>query len=125
MVPSPNAASSSRRGFEQEDVESPSRVAWIPQKYKCYKNYIFRIMKSMDPELRISNQAMEVMNGLIQDHIHKIAQEAATVAERNKQPFIDVREIRTAVRLTLPGDLGKHAVSLGDKAWHQLMNSED
>ena len=34
----------------------------------------------------------------------------------NKKPTITSREIQTAVRLVLPGELAKHAVSEGTKA---------
>ncbi|KAL3679507.1 hypothetical protein R1sor_022463 [Riccia sorocarpa] len=112
-------------GSQWEDGKRLPRECGIPQKYKCYRNYIYRIMKTMDPEIKISNPAMEVMNGLVQDQIHKLAREAAALAEPSKHPFIDAREIRTAVRLMFPGDLGKHAVSLGDKAWDQCMNAEE
>lgn len=34
----------------------------------------------------------------------------------NKKPTLTSREIQTAVRLVLPGELAKHAVSEGTKA---------
>jgi histone H2B len=37
-------------------------------------------------------------------------------ARHNKKPTITSREIQTAVRLILPGELAKHAVSEGTKA---------
>uniref|UniRef100_A0A0E0BX94 Histone H2B n=1 Tax=Oryza meridionalis TaxID=40149 RepID=A0A0E0BX94_9ORYZ len=38
------------------------------------------------------------------------------LARYNKKPTITSREIQTAVRLVLPGELAKHAVSEGTKA---------
>ncbi|KAI5067995.1 hypothetical protein GOP47_0016340 [Adiantum capillus-veneris] len=45
-----------------------------------------------------------------------LKQEAARLARYNKKPTITSREIQTAVRLILPGELAKHAVSEGTKA---------
>ena len=41
---------------------------------------------------------------------------AAQLARVNKKPTLTSREIQTAVRLVLPGELAKHAVSEGTKA---------
>jgi hypothetical protein len=38
------------------------------------------------------------------------------LARVNKKPTLTSREIQTAVRLVLPGELAKHAVSEGTKA---------
>jgi hypothetical protein len=46
----------------------------------------------------------------------KIATQAAQLARVNKKPTLTSREIQTAVRLVLPGELAKHAVSEGTKA---------
>ena len=46
----------------------------------------------------------------------RIAAEASRLAQYNKRQTISSREIQTAVRLLLPGELAKHAVSEGTKA---------
>ena len=46
----------------------------------------------------------------------KIASQAAQLSRVNKKPTLTSREIQTAVRLVLPGELAKHAVSEGTKA---------
>ena len=51
-----------------------------------------------------------------QDQFEKIATEAAKLARYSKKPTVTSREIQTAVRLILPGELAKHAVSEGTKA---------
>ena len=52
----------------------------------------------------------------ITDQFEKIATQAAQLARVNKKPTLTSREIQTAVRLVLPGELAKHAVSEGTKA---------
>ncbi|XP_026996851.2 histone H2B-like [Tachysurus fulvidraco] len=42
--------------------------------------------------------------------------ESSRVAHYNKRATITSREVQTAVRLLLPGELAKHAVSEGTKA---------
>ena len=41
---------------------------------------------------------------------------AGSLANYNKRSTLSSREIQTAVRLLLPGELSKHAVSEGTKA---------
>jgi histone H2B len=48
--------------------------------------------------------------------LERIAAEASRLAHYNKRQTISSREIQTAVRLLLPGELAKHAVSEGTKA---------
>ncbi|KAK7823996.1 histone h2b.3 [Quercus suber] len=61
------------------------------------------------------------MNSFINDIFEKLAQEASRLARYNKKPTITSREIQTAVRLVLPGELAKHAVSEGTKANEYLV----
>ncbi|BGO91358.1 histone H2B [Rhodotorula toruloides] len=42
--------------------------------------------------------------------------EASKLASYNKKSTISSREIQTSVRLILPGELSKHAISEGTKA---------
>jgi len=44
-----------------------------------------------------------------------LAAEAGKLASYNKKATISSREIQTAVRLILPGELSKHAISEGTK----------
>ncbi|KAL2328729.1 hypothetical protein Fmac_022156 [Flemingia macrophylla] len=56
------------------------------------------------------------MNSFINDIFEKLAQESLRLALYNKKPTITSREIQTTVRLVLPGELAKHAVSKRTKA---------
>ncbi|KAI5077306.1 hypothetical protein GOP47_0007130 [Adiantum capillus-veneris] len=83
---------------------------------ETYKIYIFKVLKQVHPDTGISSKAMGIMNSFINDIFEKLAQESARLARYNKKPTITSREIQTAVRLILPGELAKHAVSEGTKA---------
>jgi len=56
------------------------------------------------------------MESFVNDIFEKLAQEASKLASYNKKATISSREIQTAVRLLLPGELSKHAISEGTKA---------
>ncbi|CAL8316543.1 unnamed protein product [Arctogadus glacialis] len=54
----------------------------------------------------------------------RIAGESSKLAHYNKRSTITSREIQTAVRLLLPGELAKHAVSEGTKAVTKYTSSK-
>ena len=67
-------------------------------------------------ETGISKKAMSIMNSFVNDTFEKIVAEAGKLARYNKKSTLSSREVQTAVRLVLPGELAKHAVSEGTKA---------
>ncbi|DBA76130.1 hypothetical protein WJX82_007695 [Trebouxia sp. C0006] len=83
---------------------------------ESYKIYIYKVLKQVHPDTGISSKAMSILNSFIADIFEKIAVETASLARYNKKPTVTSREIQTAVRLILPGELAKHAVSEGTKA---------
>ncbi|KAI8563573.1 hypothetical protein RHMOL_Rhmol03G0119900 [Rhododendron molle] len=83
---------------------------------ETYKMYIYKVLKQVHPDIGISGKAMGIMNSFINDIFEKLAQEASRLAKINKKHTLASREIQTAVRLVLPGELAKHAVSEGTKA---------
>ncbi|KAK3705029.1 hypothetical protein QZH41_003901 [Actinostola sp. cb2023] len=83
---------------------------------ETYSIYIYKVMKQVHPDTGISSKAMLIMNSFVQDVFERIAGEASRLAHYNKKSTITSREIQTAVRLLLPGELAKHAVSEGTKA---------
>ncbi|MFS8002166.1 putative transcription factor Hap3/NF-YB family [Helianthus anomalus] len=90
---------------------------------ETYKIYIFKVLKQVHPDIGISSKAMGIMNSFINDIFEKLAQESSRLARYNKKPTITSREIQTAVRLVLPGELAKHAVSEGTKAVAKFTSS--
>ncbi|KAL5711038.1 hypothetical protein ACHQM5_021538 [Ranunculus cassubicifolius] len=83
---------------------------------ESYKIYLFKVLKQVHPDIGISSKAMGIMNSFTNDLFEKIAAEAAKLVRINKKHTMSSREIQTAVRLVLPGELAKHAVSEGTKA---------
>mmetsp|Transcript_11610 Transcript_11610/g.28607 ORF Transcript_11610/g.28607 Transcript_11610/m.28607 type:complete len:147 (-) Transcript_11610:398-838(-) len=77
---------------------------------------VYAVLKQIHPEMRISKKAMGVMNSFVNDQFEKIAEEAARMLNYYKKQTLTSREITASVRLLLPGELAKHAVSRGTKA---------
>ena len=83
---------------------------------ESYSTYIYKVLKQVHPDTGISSKAMSIMNSFINDAFERIAGEAGKLVRYNKKGTLSSREIQTAVRLILPGELAKHAVSEGTKA---------
>ncbi|XP_005108569.1 histone H2B, gonadal [Aplysia californica] len=83
---------------------------------ESYSIYIYKVLKQVHPDTGISSKAMSIMNSFVNDIFERISAEASRLAHYNKRSTITSREIQTAVRLLLPGELAKHAVSEGTKA---------
>lgn len=83
---------------------------------ETYSSYIYKVLKQVHPDTGISNKAMAVLNSFVNDLFERIASEASKLASYTKKSTISSREIQTAVRLILPGELAKHAISEGTKS---------
>ncbi|VDM78266.1 unnamed protein product [Strongylus vulgaris] len=91
---------------------------------ESYSVYIYRVLKQVHPDTGVSSRAMSIMNSFVNDVFERIAAEASRLAHYNKRSTISSREIQTAVRLILPGELAKHAVSEGTKAVTKYTSSK-
>ena len=76
---------------------------------ESYSIYIYKVLKQVHPDTGISSKAMSIMNSFVNDLFERIAAEASRLAHYNRRSTITSREIQTAVRLLLPGELAKHA----------------
>ena len=91
---------------------------------ESYSIYIYKVLRQVHPDTGISSKAMSIMNSFVNDIFERIATEASRLAQYNKKHTITSREIQTAVRLHLPGELSKHAVSEGTKAVTKYTSSK-
>merc|ERR1712146_380930 len=86
------------------------------KRVESYSSYIYRVLKQVHPDTGVSKRGMSIMNSFINDIFERIASEAVRLTRYNKRNTLTSREIQTSVRLLLPGELAKHAVSEGTKA---------
>lgn len=91
---------------------------------ESYSIYIYKVLKQVHPDTGVSSKAMSIMNSFVNDIFERIAAESSRLSHYNKRSTITSREIQTAVRLLLPGELAKHAVSEGTKAVTKYTSSK-
>jgi len=92
---------------------------------ESFSVYIYRVLKQVHGEIGIGSKAMSIMNSYIHDLFDRIASEASRLAKYSNRNTLSSREIQTAVRLILPGELSKHAVSEGTKSVSKYSQTKD
>ena len=115
MPPKPSAKGAKKAAKSQKAARTGSKKRHHRRK-ESFGSYIYKVLKQVHPDTGISSKAMSIMNSFVNDIFERIASEASRLAHYNKRHTITSREIQTAVRLLLPGELAKHAVSEGTKA---------
>ncbi|XP_072887218.1 histone H2B 1/2-like [Hemitrygon akajei] len=123
----PEAAKSAPKKGAKKALPKPAGKAGKKRKRlrkESYSIYIYKVMKQVHPDTGISSKAMSIMNSFVNDIFERIGGEASRLAQYNKRSTITSREIQTAVRLLLPGELAKHAVSEGTKAVTKYTSSK-
>jgi len=93
------------------------------KRVESYSSYIYKVLKQVHPNTGISKRGMSILNSFINDIFERLALEASRLSRYNKKSTLSSREIQTAVRLLLPGELAKHAVSEGTKAVTKFQSS--
>ena len=83
---------------------------------ESFNIYIYKVLKQVYPEMGMSKKAMSIMNSFVNDIFGRISGEAGSLVKYSKSKTLTSREVQTAIRLILPGELAKHAVSEGTKA---------
>lgn len=115
------------KGAKKAAKAAPARSSDKKKRRKrkeSYSIYIYKVLKQVHPDTGVSSKAMSIMNSFVNDIFERIAAEASRLAHYNKRSTITSREIQTAVRLLLPGELAKHAVSEGTKAVTKYTSSK-
>ena len=115
MPPNATGKAAKKASKSQSNASQGERKKKRKRK-ESYAIYIYKVLKQVHPDTGISSKAMTIMNSFVNDIFERIAAESSRLAHYNKRSTITSREIQTAVRLLLPGELAKHAVSEGTKA---------
>ena len=105
-----------KAGKAVKNISKGDKSKRKPKRKESYASYIYKVLKQVHPDTGVSSKAMSIMNSFVNDLFERIATESSRLAHYNKRSTITSREIQTAVRLLLPGELAKHAVSEGTKA---------
>lgn len=123
MAPKTSGKAAKKAGKAQKNISKGDKKKKRRRK-ESYAIYIYKVLKQVHPDTGISSKAMSIMNSFVNDIFERIAAEASRLAHYNKRSTITSREIQTAVRLLLPGELAKHAVSEGTKAVTKYTSSK-
>lgn len=109
-TPSKKAAKATTpKSTDKKKIKSHKRV-------ETYNIYIYKVLKQVHPDKGISKKSISILNSFITDIFDRTMVEAGKLARYSKKHTISSREIQSAIRLVLPGELAKHAVSEGTKA---------
>ena len=120
MPPKPAKQQPAKKSAKKTTPQAGSK-----KRTESYSTYIYKVLKEVHPDTGISKKAMSILNSFVNDVFEKIATESSKLARYNKKTTLSSREIQTAVRLILPGELSKHAVSEGTKAVKKERGEED
>ncbi|XP_078409081.1 histone H2B 1/2-like [Cetorhinus maximus] len=96
---------------------------WRRSRKESYSIYIYKVMKQVHPDTSISSKAMSIMNSFMNNIFERIVGEASRLAHYKKHSTISSQETQTAMRLLLPGELAKYAVSEGTKTLTKYSSS--
>ena len=140
MPPKTSGKAAAKSGKATKAISKGDKKKRKGKRKESYAIYIYKVLKQVHPDTGVSSKAMSIMNSFVNDLFERIAAEASKLAHYNKRwvslvslvnlltPFprstITSREIQTAVRLLLPGELAKHAVSEGTKAVTKYTSSK-
>ena len=86
------------------------------KRVETFNTYIYKVLKQVHPAVGVSKKGISILNSFINDIFERITGEAGKLTRVNKKSTLSSREVQTAVRLVLPGELAKPAVSEGTKA---------
>ncbi|XP_058832980.1 histone H2B-like [Topomyia yanbarensis] len=124
MAPKASGKAVKKSGKAQKNIVKGDKKKRKQRRKESYAIYIYKVLKQVHPDTGVSSKAMSIMNSFVNDIFERIANEASRLAHYNKRSTITSREIQTAVRLLLPGELAKHAVSEGTKAVTKYTSSK-
>ena len=124
MPPKVSGKAAKKSGKAQKAIAKGDKKKRKGKRKESYAIYIYKVLKQVHPDTGVSSKAMSIMNSFVNDIFQRIASEASRLAHYNKRSTITSREIQTSVRLLLPGELAKHAVSEGTKAVTKYTSSK-
>uniref|UniRef100_A0A8C9H5S5 Core Histone H2A/H2B/H3 domain-containing protein n=2 Tax=Piliocolobus tephrosceles TaxID=591936 RepID=A0A8C9H5S5_9PRIM len=92
--------------------------------HRCHANcrgdsfatYFRRVLKQVHQGFSLSQESVSVMDSMFRDILDRIATEAGCLTRYAKRMTITSRDIQMALRLLLPGKMGKLAESRGANA---------
>ena len=114
-APTENATQSVKKSVKKDGKKEHKR-----SRHETFSVYIYKVLKQVHNDTGISKKSMAIMNSFINDIFERIAIEASKLVRYNKKHTLSAREVQSAVKLLLPGELAKHAIIEGAKAVNKI-----
>ena len=115
-MPPRNASNGAKKVANKAKARRSGDKKKLKRRRESYGIYIYKVLKQAHPNMSVSCKAMNIMNSFVNDIFERLADEASRLANLKRHRNITLREIQYAVRLQLPGDLRKIAISQGVQA---------
>jgi histone H2B len=81
-----------------------------------YQTGLYRVLKQVHPDMGVTKRGMALLQSFVADVFERIAREAGRLARYNGRRTLTAREVQSATRLVLRGELANHAVAEGTRA---------
>ena len=114
-APTENTTQSVKKSVKKDGKKEHKR-----SRHETFSVYIYKVLKQVHNDTGISKKSMAIMNSFINDIFERIALEASKLVRYNKKHTLSAREVQSAVKLLLPGELAKHAIIEGAKAVNKI-----
>jgi histone H2B len=106
--------SGKKKSVPKKEVKAPK--VHKRRRHETFSVYIYKVLKQVHNDTGISKRSMSIMNSFVNDLFERIAIEASKLVRYNKKHTLTAREIQSAVKLLIPGELGRHAIIEGAKS---------
>merc|ERR1712013_790321 len=116
MAPKAPSKTGGKAAAKKAAPNSGDKKKRSKKRKESYRIYIYQVLKQVHKETGINTRAMSIMDSFVNDIFDRIA-------KRTGRSTITAREIQTAVRILLPGELAKHAVVEGFKSVNKSTGS--
>ena len=113
-------ATESKAQSVKKSVKKDGKKEHKRSRHETFSVDIDKVLKQVHNDTGISKKSMAIMNSFINDIFERIALEASKLVRYNKKHTLSAREVQSAVKLLLPGELAKHAIIEGAKAVNKI-----
>ena len=113
-------ATESKAQSVKKSVKKDGKKEHKRSRHETFSVYIYKVLKQVHNDTGISKKSMAIMDSFINDIFERIALEASKLVRYNKKHTLSAREVQSAVKLLLPGELAKHAIIEGAKAVNKI-----
>ncbi|KAK7797520.1 hypothetical protein U0070_005998 [Myodes glareolus] len=109
----------------QRMKENELRVArLIRRRRNSFAIYFPKVLRLVHVDLTLSQRSVSILDSFVKDMFERIAMEASNLVRQNKSTTINSREIQTAVRLLLTGEMRERAIAEGTMAMVRYISTK-